>query len=223
MPSKEQKCVESWRKKLPEYEFIKWDESCFDISSTPFTREAYQAKKYAFVSDYVRVYALFNEGGIYLDTDVEVVKSFTPLLNCSFLTGFETNGVIQTGVIGCEARNDMIRKLYDYYQNRHFILDSNNFDQTPNSAILALLLKEENFLLDNTFQRKGGIEIYPSDFFCPIDQATWEIKPTENTYCVHYLSGSWLPLRDKMSRKVKCLLGEMFGFKLVRTIRNFIR
>lgn len=223
MPRKEQKCVESWKKKMPEYEIVRWDENNFDINSSFFTKEAYSVKKFAFVADYVRVYVLFHEGGIYLDTDVEIVKSLTPLLQCSFLTGFETEGVIQTGLIGCEAHNALIKKLFDYYQGRHFFLSNKKFDETPNSAILAILIGKEGFLLNNVFQKKKGIEIYPSDFFCPIDQATWEVHPTENTYCIHYLSGSWLPFKDRMTRKLKTWIGNMFSFKLVRIIRNCIR
>lgn len=223
MPTKECKCIESWKKKLPDYEIVRWDESKFDINSAIFVKEAYQARKFAFVADYVRVYALLHEGGIYLDTDIEIIKSLTPLLNCSFLTGFETFGVIQTGLIGSEAGHFLIKKMYDYYQERHFIIERELFDQTPNSVILANIIAEEGFVLNNTRQSKNNIDIYPSDYFCPINQATWEILTTSNTYCIHYLSGSWLPVKDRITRKLKFIIGNVFGFKIVAKIRKILR
>lgn len=223
MPPKECRCIESWKKKMPDYEIVRWDESNFDVNSLTFVKEAYQARKYAFVADYVRVYALFHEGGIYLDTDIEIVKSLTPLLGCSFLTGFETLGVIQTGVIGCEAGHFIIKKMYDYYQERHFKINNKSLDQTPNSVILANIIAKEGFVLNNTRQSKKNIEIYPSDYFCPINQATWEIMTTSNTYCIHYLSGSWLPVKDRMIRKIKAIMGNLFGFNIVAKIRKIAR
>lgn len=223
LPAKEQECIASWAKLLPDYEIVRWDESRFDIDSTAFTQEAYRAKKYAFVADYVRVFALKREGGIYLDTDVEVIRPLDDLLDCSFLSGFETDGVIQTGVIGSEPDSFMINKIYEYYEGRSFIKSNGEFDKTPNSAIIAQLMRNLGFQLRNQHEAKDRICLYPSEYFCPINQATWEIRVTDKTYCIHYLSGSWLPMKDRLSRKMKTLIGTLFGYKFVEKIRNIFK
>jgi len=223
LPEKEQKCIESWRKMLPDYELVCWDENNFDINSTQFTKEAYLAKKYAFVADYVRIFVLKQEGGIYLDTDVEVIRSFDDLLQCAFFSGYETDGVIQTGVIGCEPNSSFISKIYEYYNNRAFIKPDGTFDQTPNSAIIANLMKKQGISMKNKRHSYQELELYPSDYFCPINQATWEIKVTNNTYCIHYLSGSWLSKKDRLSRQLKTIIGSVFGYKVVEQLRNLFR
>lgn len=223
IPNKELKCINSWRRLLPDFEIIRWDETNFDVNSVVFTKEAYQAKKYAFVADYVRIHALKNEGGIYLDTDVEVIRPFNDLLQCNFLSGFEIDGVIQTGVIGSAAGSDMINKIFEYYKGRVFLKENGEYDQKPNSAIIADLMKEMNISLENKKHSFNGIMLYPSEYFCPINQATWEIVPTSNTYCIHYLSGSWLPFRDRCNRKLKSFIGKYFGFTLVEYLRSIFK
>lgn len=222
LPIREKRCIESWKKFMPDFEFILWDEIRFDVNSVPFTQEAYQVKKYAFVADYVRLFALSTEGGIYLDTDVEIIRPLYPLLEYDAFGGFETNLVIQTGVIGSIANGIFVSKMFEYYQNRHFLLLDGSFDQTPNSAVFSNLLRGEGLVLNNLQQSLAGIEIFPSDYFCPINQATWEIKVTENSYCIHYLSGSWLSKSERITRALKSLIGHVFGFKAVENIRNMV-
>lgn len=222
MPMRERHCITSWKKYLQDYEFILWDEERFNVDSAAFTKEAYKAGKYAFVADYVRVYALCKEGGIYLDTDVEVIKPLDDLLDCSFLTGFETENIIQTGLIGAETTSSVIMQMFDYYRDRHFIIND-KMDQTPNSVILAEIIKSLGFELNNQYQCRNGIFLYPAEYFCPINQATWEVRPTRNSYCIHYLSGSWLPVHDRINRRLKTIIGRVFGYGLIEKVRRLVQ
>ena len=222
IPQRERRCIESWKKLMPEFELVLWDEKRFDVNAVGFTKEAYKMKKYAFVSDYVRLYALINEGGIYLDTDVEVVKSLADFTKYKAFGSFETPHVVQTGVIGSIPNGALVSKMFEYYQNKSFVLDGGILNQVPNSKILTDILLEEGLVLNNLKQSLPSYEIFPTDYFCPIDQATREIIVTENTYCIHYLSGSWLSAKDRFTRGVKAFIGNRLGWGVVNAIRNLL-
>lgn len=217
--------MKSWRKFLPDFQIMRWDENSFDVDSTPFTKEAYAAGKYAFVADYVRLYALNRFGGIYLDTDVQLIKPLYDLLECEAFGGFETDNIIQTGIIGSIANGTFVKNMFEYYECKHFLKNDGEYDQTPNSAIFAHLLSRQgggNTPLENKRMSLSCIELYPSEYFCPIDQVTWKITTTQNTYCIHYLSGSWLPLSARIKRKIKSVIGNIFGFDAVQKIRDLL-
>lgn len=222
IPNREQACIASWKKHMPDFELVLWDETRFDVNSSLYTKEAYRVKKFAFVSDYVRLYALLNEGGIYLDTDVEIVKPFHDFVKYNAFGSFETPKVVQTGVIGSVSNGLLIQKMFDYYKDRNFIQNDGSFNQTANTVVLTEILVENGLILNNKRQSLYLFEIFPTDYFCPINQATQEIVVTDNTYTIHYLSGSWLRPIDRFTRKCKAIIGAVFGFKLVERIRNFI-
>lgn len=222
IPARELRCIASWKKFLPDFELVLWDESRFDVNSVFFTKEAYEAKKFAFVADYVRLFALLNEGGVYLDTDVEIIRPFDDFMKFDAFGSFETPLVVQTGVIGSVSNGNLIKKMFEYYRDRHFLLADGSFDQIPNSKIITDMLIKDGLELKNLHQSLTSFEIFPSDYFCPINQATWEIVVTPNTYCIHYLSGSWLPKKNRFTRLLKSLVGGLFGFKFVKSVRSFI-
>lgn len=222
MPKKEKKCVASWGRYMPDYTIYRWDEDSFDISKHRFAKEAYEAKKYAFVADLVRVEVLNRYGGIYLDTDVEVLKSFDELLGLEMFSGFETEGVIQTGVIGSGPQTNFLLQLVEYYKNRPFVNPDQSYIQTPNSRIFMDILHNNGLVMNNSRQRILNVDVFPSDYFCPINQATQEICVTKNSYCIHYLSGSWLPKRSIYSRRIKVVLGSCIGYQRVDFIRSVI-
>ena len=206
------KCIDSWKSKLSDYEFVLWDESKFDVESCMYTREAYKAKKYAYVSDYVRLYALKTYGGIYLDTDVMVLKSFNPLLN---LNGFvcyenEKEKIPATCVIGASKGNKFINLFFEYYSNRSFINEYGSYDLVPNTVIMAKLIKKKS--RDFT-----GIDItvFPSDYFSPaICNGIANI--TDTTYSIHYFDGSWIKNKDTVELEMDILLNKyikIFGRK----------
>ena len=129
---------------------------------------------------------------------------------------------MQTGVIGSVANGELVNKMFSYYQDRKFILPDDSLNQVPNSRILTDLLMEEGLVLNNKRQSLPSFEIFPTDYFCPINQATQEIVVTKNTYCIHYLSGSWLPRKSRFNRALKVFGGKVFGFKIVNSIRDLI-
>lgn len=188
-----QKCIDSWKRKLPDYEIKCWNTENFDVNICQYTREAFQAKKYAFVSDYVRLYALYQDGGIYLDSDIEVLKSFDELLENKAFTGFEKNdGTVAAWIFGSVKENPIFKDFLDYYQNRPFILKNGEYDLTPNPIPITDICVKHGLLLNGKKQRLDHITVYPKDYFCPYNRATEELNITENSYTIHYFNGAWI-------------------------------
>ncbi len=209
------KYLKTWECILNDYEIIEWNENNFDINSNLFTKQAYENKKFAFVSDYVRLHALFNHGGIYLDTDVEVLKSFDGFLSKKAFMGFEGDSHIGTALIAAEKNNDVIGEFFKYYQNKKFILDDGQFDQTPNPQIVSHILSKKGLLLNDTYQVvEKSFEIFPKDFFSAKSYLTGEIIKTSNTVCIHHFEGSWLYFLDKIEQKFCYFMGIKFRHKL---------
>ena len=221
-PNIVKKCIESWKSNLNNYQIIEWNEDNFDINSNTFIRQAYDNGKYAFVSDYVRVYSLYNYGGIYLDTDVEVIKEFTDdiLKNDSFW-GFEEKNFIATSTIGAKKNNSFIKKFLDTYNGKKFIKDDGTIDTLTNVAVVSDLVKEIGIKLDGTFQSIDGIgTFYPQDYFSPYDYINCYSKQTDNTFVIHHYYKSWLPYRTRVKTAVKKLLAKCIGGKNIASIRS---
>ena len=188
--------IEGWKQKLPNYTIKEWNEDNFDVNSCDFTREAYIHKKYAFVSDVARLYALFVEGGIYMDTDVEVIKSFDDLLHESFLIGYEQPHTIGTGFIGASQGDLVISQFLNEYKIKHFVNSDASFSETPNTTLIS------NFLIKNNI----SVKIYPIDYFCAKNYITGNIQQTPNTYCIHHYAASWKPWYAKIEMTICHLL-----------------
>ena len=137
LPPLAKKCIESWKKFCPDYEIVEWNETNFDVNQNIYTKEAYENKKWAFVSDYVRLYALYHHGGIYMDTDVEVLKNLDDYLNHDAFSGFESSNAIPTGIIGAKKGNYHIKQLLNEYNDRHFILPNGEMDLTTNVTTIT--------------------------------------------------------------------------------------
>jgi hypothetical protein len=197
IPEKEKKCIQSWKKILPEYELVLWNEYSFNINSVPYVQQAYENKKYAFVSDYVRMYALFNFGGLYLDTDVEVIKPFDIFLNNKAFIGFENKTMIGTGIIGSSKKEKIFKDLIDYYNGINFVNEKGYLDTTTNVQILAELLSKEGFKKENSNQKIKNIRIYERDIFCPKKNSDGSFNLTDRTVCIHHFSGSWLTDKER--------------------------
>lgn len=191
-PKDIKKCMKTWKKHLKDYKIIEWNESNFDISSHPFVKKAYEAKKWAYVSDYIRMYAIYNYGGIYLDTDVLVLENFDKFLNNKVFVGFERENYPFTAVFGAEKKNKFIKKLLDYYDN----LDAYNFDFENNNTISVsnILINEYNCSKENKEQLlKDGIKVYKDDILC---------NPSKNSTTVHIFTGTWLEGIKPLKRKI---------------------
>lgn len=210
-----QKCIDSWKIHLPGYVIKEWNEQNFDVNSVLYVKEAYTAKKYAFVSDYVRLYALYNEGGIYMDTDIEVIKNFDDLLiNVSFI-GFEDIDCIGSGVMGAKKGEKWLYDNMEYYHNRHFRLAFGILDVTTNVRIITKYMQKKSLVLNNKYQRiDSQITIYPKDYFCPKSWKTQEICCTDNTYCIHHFECSWGKTKT-WEEKVRIYLHKIKIFFLV--------
>ncbi len=184
--------IAGWKEILTDYEFIEWNETNFPIEKQcKYVKEAYKLKKYAFVSDVARMYALHTIGGIYIDTDIELFKSFDPFLtNTSFL-GFEFENNPGTAVIGSTKGVSWINTMLQYYKNTHYISFTGSLS-TTNVVILR------NFIANNKVNLTGKsilifneLLIYPIDYFCAKDYISGEIKKTSNTVAIHHYAGSW--------------------------------
>ena len=187
-----QKCIKSWKKHLPDYEFKLWNEENFNVNSTLWTQHAYELKKYAFVSDYVRLKALYEYGRIYLDTDIKILKSFNPLLKNEGFIGFEDvkGNVIASCVIAAKQLHPFIQECMQYY-NQDFTIEIINKNEANVIDITQRLIKK-GMQLGGGEQVINEMHIYPREYFCPMDfWGNW--NKTANTYCIHLFNGSWLP------------------------------
>ncbi len=194
MPDLAKRCIETWHKYLPDYEFKLWNENNSPME-IPFVKDAYKHKMYAYVSDYVRFYALYKEGGIYLDVDMEVIKSFDPLLNNKMFLGAESKRHIGVSIIGAEKNHQFIEKFLKYLENLKF------YKALP--WILEMYIKE-NYGSNENFSKSENITIYPPEYFYPYNPWLRSYPSlmyddiTENTYAIHHWQKSW-----KIPRKVK--------------------
>ena len=203
--------IEGWKKILPDYAIVEWNESNFDVNMMPFTKEAYSKGKYAFVSDVARLWALSQEGGFYLDTDIEMIKSFDDLLEESLVIGYEHKDRIGTGVIGCTKGNVIIEGFLKTYYNKNFILNGGKQNTTPNPFLLS------EFILTNNI----NIKIWPMEYFCAKDYVSKRIIVTDNTYCVHHFAGSWQPKWKRILLYVWVPLTEKFP-TFTNKIKHFL-
>lgn len=229
LPELAKKCLASWKEKLPDYEIVLWDLNKFDINSIPWTKESFESKKYAFAADYIRLYALYKEGGIYLDSDVEVIKSFNNFLNCESFMGFETSGDIEAAIIGSQKGAHWLEECLKYYKERHFINPNNNsFDTKPLPIILEEYFKK-NTLINNIDKNKiniiNNVIFYPAEYFSPKNFHTKEIYLTQNTVSIHLFDGSWLYKKSiyKLKNTIHNLIINLLGKNIHRKIINFIR
>ena len=193
MPELVQRCTASWHKYMPDWEYVLWNEENFDVSMAPaYVREAYEAKKYAFVSDYVRLYVLEKEGGVYLDTDVEVLKSYEPLLENVAFIGFEENKhkSLGTNCIGCEANTPWLKELLEHYHSVHFIHLDGTLDLTTNAELITRYLETKGLTRDGKEQIVGEVHVYDHHYFSPIT-STRVMRKNESTYSIHHFAGSW--------------------------------
>lgn len=191
-PSDIKKCMKTWSKHLADYEIIEWNESNFDMNSHPFLISAYKAKKWAFISDYIRAYVIYHEGGIYLDTDVLVLDNFDQFLNHDAFVGFENAEHPFTAVFGAKKKHPFIKKMLDYYDN----LDTYNFDFENNNTISVsdILINDYSCKKNNEYQElKEGVVVYPDGVLC---------NPSKDSKAIHIFTGTWLDNKKSLKFKI---------------------
>lgn len=220
LPEDVKKYIDTWKKYCPDYEIIEWNENNFDVTQNQYCKEAYEAKKWAFVSDYARLKVLYDYGGIYMDTDVEVVKPLDDLLQYNWFSGFESEDRIPTGTMGAGWNSTVIKIFLDNYNERHFIKDDGSFDLTTNVEVMTKLLKEKyKVQLNNTRQIfDDNSLLLPFDYLCAKSFFTGEISETENTYTIHHFKGTWRTKNDIRKDKVRKILVKCFGESFVKLL-----
>ena len=224
LPALAEKCIASWKKFLPEYEIIEWNESNFDLNQHLFAKEALENKKYAFISDVCRLYALKEHGGIYMDTDVEVLKPLDIFLNESAFSGFENDDFVPTGIMASEKGGAWVKELLTYYDNRSFVEENGELSTTSNTYIITQIMKEKGFVMNNSFQEvEGYVTFYPNDYFCPKSYKTGNIDLTENSYCIHHFAKSWITPKKRYQNIIKMKMMKFFGAKNIQKLIDIIK
>lgn len=227
MPQLALKCIESWKKYLPDYEIKEWNEDNFDLDMYPYVREAYDNRKFAFVTDVVRLYALYHEGGIYMDTDVEVLKSLDSLLKYEAVSGFESPTQIPTGLMACREGHPLFKELLYEYNGIHFVKEDGTLDLTTNVVRITNACLKNGLVLNNKLQTIKGFTILPKDYLCPKSYKDGKIYLTKNTMTIHHFAGSWLDdktrSRHNIKRKILSLLGDDITMFLVKMKKNILR
>ena len=203
------KCINSWRLFCPDYEIIEWNESNYDIEKNTYMSQAYSAKRWGFVSDYARLDIVYEYGGFYFDTDVELIRSLDTLLNEAGFIGFEQNDSknaawkINTGQgFGAEKNDPVIKFLRAEYDAICFIDDNEKVNLTTCPEYNSAALKKLGVKMDNSMQIVGKIRVFPADYFCPMNWKTKQCTVTENTYSIHHFNGSWVSADEKRKRKI---------------------
>lgn len=242
-------CIETWHKILPDYEFVLWDAKRFDIYSVDWVREAFEAKKYAFAADYIRLYAVYREGGIYLDSDVEMLKSFNDLLKHESFIGFEAaTQSIEAAIFGAEAGCEWCAKAMEYYKNKHFIMDERGGVDlsitAPNIIRQSLEQVYSGFPKSSPqnpiiLKNKGNLIVCPDEYFSPIkydieksystiNKMAEKYRNNSKTYCIHRFNASWglkpplkIQIWDMFKKMCKQIMGKRVSDIMFNTFRYF--
>lgn len=215
MPKRIKLCIESWKKNCPDYEVVRWDESNFDVNYNQFTQDAYKAGKWAFVSDVARLYIVYHHGGIYLDTDVELIKSLDAFLHNKAFMGTEPNGRVATGLgFGAEKQTEVIREMLEEYD--HLPFSASNPPNCP--KMTTSFLTRYGYSGRSQIQTVRDITVYPPEYFGPADWVTGKLHKTSDTVAIHHYLASWTTKHWKYKKKLRKLycfaLGERRGMRV---------
>ena len=219
LPKSAQTCIASWRKYLPDYEIKEWNESNFDVNIIPYTSEAYKAKKYAFVSDYARFWILYKYGGLYFDTDVEVIRNMDDIISKGPFMGCENEAKAGATLaqLGVNPGLGLYGEILNWYNTHHFITWTGVIEKNVVDITTEILNKNGIEILDDGILRSSGILIYPKEYFCPKDYITGVMNITDKTKSIHHYSATWL--EKKYGLKAK--LYKRFKFIKIRLSFSF--
>lgn len=220
-----QRCIDSWKKFFPNYEIQEWNESNTDIESNIYIKEAYENKKYAFVSDVVRLQALLQYGGVYFDTDVEVIKDMRPYFqNVDLVCGFESDQVLATCFLAVCENNNIVKEILSYYQNRRFVKSDGNLDLIANPTIWTKIFCKYGLTCNGNLQEFSKERwAYPSDYFSAYDGPSLSYVITENTCCIHHCSASWLSEKERFLLAAKKKVVKIIGGEKYASIKQLFK
>ena len=215
LPPLAEKCIASWTKYLPDYEIKEWNEDNFNVNIIPYTAEAYAQKKYAFVSDYARFWILYKYGGLYFDTDVEVIRPLDDIIARGPFMGCETDAEkgatrsVAPGLgLGVNPGLGLVKKMLDHYEGKHFINEANMRNQITVVHIATKVLLDCGMNAEPGLQQVEGMWIYPAEYFCPINVITGRMHITENTRTIHHYAATWVNQKFSLKEWFKRLLPE---------------
>ena len=215
MPKIAKKCIKSWKKYCPDFQIICWNEDNFDFSKNRYMLEAYKAGKWAFVSDVVRLQVVYEFGGVYLDTDVELIKPIDDLIQTEGFMGFDEKGIIATGLgFGAEKGNKIIGEFLKDYKDISFIKPDGSYDLTPCPDRNTATLKRLGMDINNTSQKFLNMVFLPEEYLCPMDYYSGKKNITKNTYSIHHYSASWTSKVTKRTTAIKRIIGVKMYNKL---------
>ena len=224
LDEKATRCLESWKKFFPDYEIIQWNEDNFDISKIPFMKQAYQNKKYAFVSDVARLLVVYEHGGIYFDTDVEVIRTYDDIIcdSTKAFMGIEGNGLVNTGLgFGAEKGHMFLKKHIELYKQLDFEEYRDHISDIACPILTTMLLDESGFI-QNKKQVHEGIDIYPSQYFAPMDYQTGKLVKTSRTHSIHWYNASWQDENTRKEQEKLRKLSSRLGTKLAEPIYGIL-
>jgi len=225
-PPKIQHCIDSWKGKLPDYEIIKWDLNRFPLDKCIWVKEAFEAKKYAFAADYIRFYALYTEGGVYLDSDVEVLKSFNELLDLPYFLGHENvSNKIEAAAMGSEPNSSWVKDCLNYYENKHFIGSPEHEEGKALPEVMQEIFLSKYGITDINSPAEFShlnytIQVLPKSFFSPKSYATQKINTTDQTFCIHHFASSWCSRKNLFLHKIEGIFGRKVHIILWLLLRN---
>ena len=212
------KCISSWGKYFPDYEIIQWNEDNFDISQIEFMQKAYDEKKWAFVSDVARLLIIYEHGGFYFDTDVEVIRTFDDILEQSpdGYLAYEKLNCVSTGLgFGMPPKHPLLEELIELYRDLDFDTYKNRLSEIACPILTTTLLQRQGYVPEDRMQRIRGLDVYPSEYFSPIDYETGKMLKTGRTHSIHWYNASWNDVQEKKYRHLeqKCMqfLGKRLG------------
>lgn len=192
LPELSKKCIASWKEYLPDYEIREWNESNFDVNCCAYTREAYEAKKWAFVSDYARFWILYNYGGLYFDTDVEIVRDMRAIIAKGAFMGCEMVDKCNPGLgLGTYPGLGLYKEILDFYDILHFVAKNGVLNEQTVVEYTTDILMKHGFRGKGEIEEIAGVSLYPPEYFCPLDYATGRLNVTENTATIHHYCASW--------------------------------
>ena len=212
-PELAQKCIASWKKFLPDYEIKEWNESNYDVRKIPYIAQAYDAKKYAFVSDYARFDILYQYGGVYFDTDVEVIKDIRPIIERGAFIGIEKGRkpLLNAGLgIASPAASEIYKEILDSYANERFINQDGSLNLKTVVTRVSEIFARHGFVEEDRMQTVADTTIYPIEYFCPKDCASRSLVITKNTYSIHHYDGSWCSRAQKTYGRQRSFLLQHF-------------
>lgn len=216
-----EKCIDSWKRYCPDWQIIEWNEDNYDVYCNPFCRQAYENKKWAFVSDYVRFDVLNRFGGVYLDTDVEILKPLDCFLDHQLFAGHETDTWVAPGLIlGSEPGHPVLKIVLEKYAGASFIDSDGREVHTTVGEYFTKSLQMCGIILNGKTQLQNGIAIYAKDYFCPMNDATGEITKTANTYTIHWYLKSWINSGIRLRTRVTRIFHRIFGTDCFRWIKR---